>query len=91
MARPLRSIVIGGVLVALVFAVVGLTGAVASGGLAEPSELPVDRAPARSDIRVDHNLPPVDVPSPPLINGVTPLAAPWRRAGSRQSSCSTIV
>jgi aldose 1-epimerase len=32
MARPLRSIAIGGVLVALVFAVVGLTGAVASGG-----------------------------------------------------------
>ena len=30
MARPLRSIAIGGVLVALVFAVVGLTGAVAS-------------------------------------------------------------
>ena len=25
------------------------------------------------------------------INGVTTLAAPWRRAGSRQSSCSTIV
>ena len=32
MARPLRSIAIGGVLVALVFAVIGLTGAVASGG-----------------------------------------------------------
>src|SRR5215218_10529450 len=32
MARPLRSIALGGVLVALVFAVVGLTGAVASGG-----------------------------------------------------------
>jgi aldose 1-epimerase len=32
MARSLRSIAMGGVLVALVFAVVGLTGAVASGG-----------------------------------------------------------
>ena len=32
MARLLRSTAIGGVLVALVFAVVGLTGAVASGG-----------------------------------------------------------
>ena len=32
MARPLRSIALGGVLLALVFAAVGLTGAVASEG-----------------------------------------------------------
>ena len=42
--------------------------------LAESSELPVDRAPARSDVLVDDGLRTLDGEAPPLINRVTPLA-----------------